>query len=273
MDKKSVFITGGSGGLGAATVTHFAARGWQVFAADYNPETLARLENIPNVIPMQVDVSKTSSVEAVCQLVSKQTDALDGVVNMAGVMNVGAMVEMDENAILQLLNVNVMGMVRVNRLFLPLVMKCQGRIINISSENGWESGGPFNGAYSMSKHAVEAYSDSLRRELLMLGIKVVKIQPGPFKTSMITTTKELFARTIETSVYFKPQLKIISGMMDKEWEKASSPEVLAHVVYTAMTARKPHTVYSVRPDPQRSFLDLLPASLADRLIVTILDKR
>jgi NAD(P)-dependent dehydrogenase (short-subunit alcohol dehydrogenase family) len=270
MDQKSVFITGGAGGLGRATVETFAAHGWQVFAADYNQQALASLEQLPHVIPMQVDIGQASSVEAAFEQVSRNNDGLDGVINMAGVMQVGSMVELDEESVLQLLNVNALGMFRVNKRFLPLVMKRQGRIVNISSENGWESGGPFNGAYSMSKHAVEAYSDSLRRELMLLGIRVIKVQPGPFKTGMITTTKQLFAEATERSVYFKPQLRYISGMLDREWEKANPPAILAGVVYRAMTAKHPRTAYSIRPDPQRAFLDLLPASLADRLLKGIL---
>jgi NAD(P)-dependent dehydrogenase (short-subunit alcohol dehydrogenase family) len=185
-------------------------------------------------------------------------------------MEIGAMVEVDESAVLRLLNINVMGMFRVNRTFLPMIMKGRGRIINVSSENGWESGGPFNGTYSMSKHAVEAYTDSLRRELMLLGIKVIKIQPGPFRTNMVTTTKRLFIEATEKSTHFQSQLRTITNMMDKEWEKANSPEIMARVTYRAMTTPRPRTAYSVRPDPQRSFLDLLPASLADRLIASIL---
>jgi len=189
------------------------------------------------------------------------------------VMEVGAMVEVEDSAVLNLLNINTMGMFRVNKIFLPMILKGKGRIINISSETGWESGGPFNGTYSMSKHAVEAYTDSLRRELMLLGIKVIKIQPGPFKTSMVTTTKQLFMDAVERSVYFKHQLSFITGMMDAEYKKANPPEIMARVVYRAMTTRNPRIAYSVRPDLQRALLEKLPAKWSDRLFKMILENR
>lgn len=271
MDKK-VFITGAAGGLGSATARYFADRNWMVYAVDSDQKSLANLENIPNIIPMLVDVGSTDSVSAAYQQVSEYTDCLDGIVNMAGVMEVGSMVEVEESAVLRLLNINTLGMFRVNKTFLPMILKGSGRIINISSETGWESGGPFNGSYSMSKHAVEAYSDSLRRELMLLGIKVVKIQPGPFRTNMITTTKQLFIDATGKSSYFKAQLNFISGMLDAEWKKANPPEIMACVTYRAMTAQNPRINYSVRPDFQRAFLEKLPARWSDGLFKMILAK-
>jgi NAD(P)-dependent dehydrogenase (short-subunit alcohol dehydrogenase family) len=78
------------------------------------------------------------------------------------------MVEMDEAVMKRVLDVNVMGTFRVNKAFFPLIKARRGRILNISSETGWQSGGPFDGAYASSKHCIEAYSDSLRRELALL---------------------------------------------------------------------------------------------------------
>ena len=272
MDKK-VFITGAAGGLGSATAKYFADRNWKVYAADCDQKSLASLENFPNIVPMLMDVSNADSVNAAYQKASEYTDSLDGIVNLAGFMEVGSMVEVEESAVLRLLNVNTLGMFRVNKTFLPMILKGKGRIINISSETGWESGGPFNGTYSMSKHAVEAYTDSLRRELMLLGIKVVKIQPGPFKTNMITTTKQLFFDASEKSNYFKAQLNFIHGMLDAEWKKANPPEIMACVTYRAMTAKNPKINYSVRPDFQRAFLEKLPAKWSDGLFKMILARR
>jgi NAD(P)-dependent dehydrogenase (short-subunit alcohol dehydrogenase family) len=272
MDDRSVFITGAAGGLGSATAEYFASRDWRVFAADNRREALAGLENIPNLIPVFVDVGSTLSVEAAFRQVSRQTGALQGVINMAGVIEIGSMLEVEESSVQRVFNTNVMGMFRVNQAFLPLVLKGRGRIINISSENGWESGGPFNGAYAMSKHAVEAYSDSLRRELMLLGIKVIKIQPGPFKTGMIAASKQLFTAEIDASTWFKPQLAFIASRMDGIYMKANPPGIVARVTYRAMTAKNPPTAYSIRPDPQMALLELLPPRWADALLALMLKK-
>ncbi len=111
-------------------------------------------------------------------------DGLDGVVNFAGILAVGSSSRSKETCAACSTS-TCMGTVRVNRALFPLVLARKGRIVNISSETGWQSGMPFNGPYAMSKHAIEAYSDSLRRELMFLGVQVIKIQPGPFRTAMV----------------------------------------------------------------------------------------
>ena len=89
---------------------------------------------------------------------------------------------------------------------LPLLLVQKGRVIILSSEVARQSAAPFNGIYAISKHALEAYSDSLRRELNYLDIKVVKIQPGPFKTDMTKKAEQQFREVQKESIYFKIQL-------------------------------------------------------------------
>ncbi len=199
--QKNAFITGGAGGLGSATSRYLAERGWRVFAADFDEASLAEIEKESNIIPVFINVTDTQSVAQAYTTVSEQVDGLDAVVNFAGILAVGSMVDIPESTLQRVLDVNVMGTFRVNRAFFPLVRKRGGRIINISSETGWQSGAPFNGAYATSKHAIEAYSDSLRWELSLLDIPVVKIQPGPFKTDMVEGIDRQFSTAIEGSNY------------------------------------------------------------------------
>jgi len=179
---------------------------------------------------------------------------------------VGSVIEIESEAIRRVLDVNVMGTVRVNQAFFPLVLARKGRIVNISSETGWQSGMPFNGAYAMSKHAIEAYSDSLRRELMFLDVPVIKIQPGPFRTAMVTGIEPAFTRAAEASTYFQDMLNRIKQLALKEQVKAHDPALLAEVVHRALTTRHPRAAYSVRPDLQRVVLSLLPARVADPLL-------
>jgi NAD(P)-dependent dehydrogenase (short-subunit alcohol dehydrogenase family) len=146
------------------------------------------------------------------------------------------------------------------------VLARKGRIVNISSETGWQSGMPFNGAYAMSKHAIEAYSDSLRRELMFVDVPVIKIQPGPFRTAMVTGIEPAFTRAAEASTHFKDMLNRIKHVTLKEQAKAHDPVLLAAVVYRALTTRHPRAAYSVKPDLQRAALSLLPARVADPLL-------
>ena len=245
MSKKTVFITGGAGGLGASAASYLAEEGWRVFAGDFDDAALAVIGKKPSVTPVHLDVTDTASVEAARSLVEKNAGGLDGLVNFAGILAVGSMVDIDEETLRRVLDVNVMGTFRVNRAFFPLVLARKGRIVNISSETGWQSGMPFNGAYGMSKHAIEAYSDSLRRELASLGVKVVKVQPGPFKTAMVTGIERAFDRAAETSTWFAEKLERIKHLSMNEQEKAHDPVLIAKTVHKTMI-------------PANSDIELLP---------------
>ncbi len=266
MAERVALLTGAAGGLGSCTARYLAERGWRVFAADVDAERLDALREVEGIHPLVVDVTDQASISAALHEVEAQTDGLDGVVNMAGTIAMGSMIEMDEATLFRVININAMGVFRVNRTFFPLVLKRKGRIVNISSETGWQSGGPFNGAYAISKHAIEAYSDSLRRELMFLGVQVIKVQPGPFKTRMVSGLPEMLAGVIERSTYFKQVLTRMQALIPQEYEKANDPVLVAQAVHEALTADRPDTCYSVKPDSQRVFLEKMPARWADALM-------
>lgn len=270
MSQKNAFITGGTGGLGGATSRYLAARGWHVFAADFDQKTLDTIAGIENITPVLIDVMDTDSVVAAVNKVKEQVDGLDAVVNFAGIMVIGAAIELEEATLQRVLDVNVMGTFRVNKACFPLLKARKGRIVNISSETGWMSGGPFNAAYASSKHAIEAYSDSLRRELAMLDMPVIKIQPGPFKTDMVKSIDSSFTHASENSQEFKQTIDKLKGLAVKEADKGHDPEYLAAVVHQALTVAKPKAAYSVKADPGRSFLERLPVSWADALLKKVM---
>ncbi len=117
---KYAFFTGATGGLGTLCIKALSeTKHWTVFAAGTNTAALERLEKLPNIIAIKADVTKLESVDAACQLVKSYTDKLDAVVNFAGLSYFTSLIEGDSvNAVEKLLNVNVMGMVRVNYAFL-----------------------------------------------------------------------------------------------------------------------------------------------------------
>jgi NAD(P)-dependent dehydrogenase (short-subunit alcohol dehydrogenase family) len=268
--KKTVFITGGAGGLGGATARYLAERDWEVFAADFVEEALELIGKEKNITPVHLDVTNRESVQAAADSVAAQVGGLDGLVNFAGILAVGSMIEIEEQTLARVLEVNVMGTFRVNQALFPMVLARKGRIVNISSETGWQSGMPFNGAYAMSKHAIEAYSDSLRRELMFLGIPVIKIQPGPFKTDMVASIERNFSRAAEDSSHFHDLLTKMKGMTVNEQEKANDPSIIAEAVHTALTASYPWPAYSVKPDRQRAAMSVLPDWVVDPMLKLVL---
>jgi NAD(P)-dependent dehydrogenase (short-subunit alcohol dehydrogenase family) len=272
MTKKTALVTGAGGGLGHATVERLVANGWRVFAADISEEMLRSSMHDPDVVPVVMDVTDNDSIQSAFEAVSSQTKRLDGVVNFAGVMGVGSLSDIPEERLARILDINVMGTFRVNKKFLPLVEAAKGRIVNLSSETGWQSTAPFNGPYGMSKYAVEAYSHALRRELALLDIKVITIQPGAFRTNMVAGIERAFTAAEAETPRFAPVLRKLKALAGKEIESARDPDILAQVIEQSLTVKRPKPVYSVKPDKLRSALEALPLRASDGLYVAVLKR-
>jgi NAD(P)-dependent dehydrogenase (short-subunit alcohol dehydrogenase family) len=122
----------------------------------------------------------------------------------------------------------------------------------------------------MSKHAIEAYSTSLRRELAVLGVKVITVQPGPFQTAMVDGIERAFTQAEGESPKFASVFRKLKKLAAKV--KAHDPDILAQVIESALTVKRPKAVYSVKPDPARSALEKLPLRAIDQVYVTLLKK-
>lgn len=270
MAKRTALVTGAGGGLGHATVERLVASGWRVFEADVDRDLLRSSTHDPDVVPIVMDVTDRGSIESSFQAVTSLTDRLDGIVNFAGVLGVGSLIEMPEERLARILDVNVMGTYRVNKAFFPLIEVAKGRIVNISSETGRQSAPPFIGPYAMSKHAIEAYSTSLRRELALLGVKVITIQPGPFRTRMAEGIEAAFTQAETETPRFAHIIRKLKGLAAKQINTAHDPDILAQVVHTALTAKRPKPVYSVKPDRLRSSLERLPLRNIDQVYLALM---
>lgn len=262
---KYILFTGATGDLGHCCIEEISKLGdWTVFAGGTNPAKLEELGKIKNVIPIELDVTSEESIEAAYRTVRSYTYTLDAVVNFAGIHVFTSMVEGDcVHDIEKMLNVNVMGMVRVNKRFFEMVRIGHGRIINCSSESGWMTPQPFNGPYTMTKYAVEAYNDSLRRELMYLNIPVIKLQPGSFKTQLTNKIYKDFDKAIATTNYYKKILTTMKPMMTMELGLDHDPKKLAKKLIIALTAKLPHTKYKVCTGKLLVTLELLPDKLVD----------
>ena len=270
MGHRTALITGAGGGLGHATVERLVANGWKVFAADISTDRLRSSMHDPDVVPVLMDVTDRESIQSAYETISSHTDRLDGVVNFAGVMGLGSLTDIPEERLARILDINVMGTFRVNKKFLPLLEVAKGRIVNISSETGWQSAAPFNGPYAMSKYAIEAYSTALRRELALLGIRVITVQPGPFRTDMVAGIERAFTQAENETPKFASVIRALKGLAAKQIDSAHDPDILAQAIETALTAKRPKPVYSVKPDRLRSSLERLPLRAVDRIYVTVM---
>jgi NAD(P)-dependent dehydrogenase (short-subunit alcohol dehydrogenase family) len=270
MGHRTALITGAGGGLGHATVERLVAKGWKVFAADIDLELLRSSMHDPDVVPIRMDVTDRASIDSAYQTISSHTDHLDGVVNFAGIMGLGSLTDIPEERLARILDINVMGTFRVNKKFLPLLEVAKGRIVNISSELGWQSAPPFNGPYAMCKHAIEAYSTALRRELALLDIRVITVQPGPFRTDMVAGIERSFTQAETETPKFAAVIRALKGLAAKQINSAHDPDILAQVIETALTTKRPKPIYSVKADRLRSSLERLPLAVIDRIYLTVL---
>ena len=183
------------------------------------------------------------------------------------------MAETDPDRVQQVLDVNVMGTVRTVHALFGLLHSTGGRVVLISSETGPQHAMPMNGAYGMSKHAIEAYGDALRRELMFVGVDVVLVQPGPFRTGMTASILRRFQESTLPGSPFAAMAAVMGEMAAGEDGRAADPAILAEAVWTAGTTRRPRHRYAVRWDLSRRLLDHLPVPLVDRALKAALAGR
>lgn len=258
--KNTVLITGATGALGAATAEEFVARGWTVFAAARSPV------GAPGQIPVELDVTDFESCQAAALQVAEHTDGLGAVINFAGVLDIGPLMEVSEERMRHVFDVNVFGTHRVNVATFDLIRAGGGRIVNISSAAGRFRAGITSGPYAMSKHALEAYSDSLRQELQFLGVPVIVVEPGPFRGQMSQSIPQRLADSVGPDSPFEPIIEFTKRTSAHEEGNARDPRILARAVYRAVVAKRPRPRYLVNGGMQGRIMDLLPRQLADGLI-------
>ncbi len=259
--RRTVFITGAAVGLGAATAEEFAEHGWQVFAAGHVTPGAAS-----HGIAITLDVTDSDSCAAAAREVARHTDGLGAVINFAGLVDLGPLMEVSEERLQRIFDVNVIGTHRVNRVMFDLVRAGGGRIVNISSESGRFRAGITTGPYAMSKHALEAYSDALRQELQFLDVPVIVIEPGAFRTAMSHNIPQRLAASIPPGSPFEPIVAFTERTSAREEKHARDPKILARAVYRAVTSRRPRPRYLVKGGIQSRILNVLPRTAADRLV-------
>ena len=180
-DQKAVLITGASTGIGRNLAERLAEEGYFVYAGARKDKDMAELDAIENVKAVRLDVTKQDQVDAAVELVRSEGRGLWGLVNNAGVGGGDAVLDTPIDEFNFVYAVNVEGVVRTTQAFAPLILESKGRISTTGSIAGILAG-PGYGAYSGSKHYIEALTDSLASELEPLGVKVSVVEPGSYKS-------------------------------------------------------------------------------------------
>ncbi|HKL59029.1 MAG TPA: SDR family NAD(P)-dependent oxidoreductase, partial [Sphaerochaeta sp.] len=259
---KHVLITGAAGGLGISVTQALVKRGYKVFALDLNIDALLHLGS-DSIIAIQADITDGVSLERARKRVLEETRHLDAIINMAGFFSMHALIEIDPSLVEKALSVNLMGTVKVNQIFFAFLSPGKGRIINCSSEVGRFPCIPFNGAYTISKKALEAYNDTLRRELGFLGYKVIKIQSGSFRTAMHTRTRQQFDHFKQTTKLYGPTLTLLSPILERELGHVHATKHLDKAIIKALEKKRPKKAYRVKNSLPLSLLALFGERFTD----------
>jgi NAD(P)-dependent dehydrogenase (short-subunit alcohol dehydrogenase family) len=180
---KAVLVTGASTGIGRKITERLAADGYFVYAGARKEEDLKALGAIKNVQAVHLDVTQPADIAAAVETISKGGRGLYGLVNNAGIATVGTIADMSPEEFDLVMNVNVYGPVRMIKAFEPLLIGQKGRIVNIGSISGILASQNL-AAYSMSKHAMEALTDSLAVQLAPLGVQVAVVEPGNYNSNI-----------------------------------------------------------------------------------------
>jgi NAD(P)-dependent dehydrogenase (short-subunit alcohol dehydrogenase family) len=221
--QKAILVTGASSGIGRRVTELLASKGNFVYAGARKQEDLDALNALDNVEAVRLDVTKQDEINAAVETVRNGKRGLYGLVNNAGVFTGG-----------------------------PMIIESKGRIINMSSISGvldW----PMGGLYTMSKHAVEAYNDTLALELARFGVAVSALEPGDFKSEISSSARSRIASKgvkAENSLYTDDWAELTDGPADRSQYK--EPEAVAEAVVHALFDARPKPRYLVVPDQEEA---------------------
>ena len=272
---QSVVITGASTGIGWATAKLLLDRGFRVFGSVRKQADADRLKSEfgANFTPLLFDVTDEAAVLAAAREVRAALggETLTGLVNNAGIAVAGPVLELAADEFRRQMEVNVIGPIISTQAFGPLLGSDpslrgpKGRIVMISSVAG-KNGNPLTAAYAASKHAIEGLSESLRREMMLFGIDVIIIAPGPVKTPIWSKAEEVDISAYKNSPFF-PALERIRKFMLHLGEIGLPPEKIAERIADVLTSAHPKVRYQITPDPMRHLMTaVLPKRIVDKII-------
>ena len=272
MQKKGmVWVIGASGGLGRAAAQAFAQNGWSVIAGarSFAVGTSPLGEGV-TVLPL--DVTNEESCAAFTEKALSMENRVDVLVCAAAQLVLGSCENTTVDELDKLLNVNVLGTVRMIQRALPLMRRQKsGKIILFSSINGL-LGIPFQSAYTASKHAVEGYAECLAMETADFGIQVCLVEPGDHRGGSSHT--RLHAKN-ETNTVYQKAYENTCAIIHHDEENGLFPDRLGRKI--VRNAQRRHMRFRLRvakPDQHLAVLlhTLLPAGLNRKILCSYYDR-
>ena len=282
-DPRSILVTGASTGIGRAAVQALLSQGFFVYAGVRDPAAGARLKAVAppgsadRLEAVTLDVTNAGHIRAVVHHLEHQLGeaGLWGLFNNAGISVTGPVEFLGIDGLRHQLEVNVVGQVAVTQALIPLLRRARGRVLSTGSVTGFIAL-PGLSPYAMSKHAMEAFSDSLRRELKAFGIEVSLLEPGAIATDIWQKGMEN-ADALERGwppqvvELYGPMIRAVRQAAEVSARTASPTDVVTRAVVHAFTAAKPRTRYRMgRHAGIQKWISRLPDRWADALLARAL---
>ena len=265
---KWVLVTGASSGIGKATTEYLASNGFKVYAGARKQKDLDFLALIGNVVPIKLDVTSDDDVTKAVEFIKERKTGLFALVNNAGIAKGGPLMDLPMENVKDHFEINLFGVHRVTRAFFPFLYESKGRIVMMSSDSGFFAT-PFFGPYCSSKFALEGYADSLRRELLLYGVKVIIIEPGRITTPIWEKGEDFLKEIREKDSMFKKEaIKIGEYAIRKGKTAGLIPVEVGKLVHETLTTKKPKIRYLIAPSKMKYYFIkyLLTARKVDNMI-------
>ena len=275
---KSVVITGASSGIGFSTCEKFLKHEYLVFGSVRKKADALRLQKLlgPNFVPLIFDVTNKKKIYEAVSIVRNHIgiNNLSALINNAGIAVLGPLELLDPINFQKQLDTNLVGTFNCVQAFLPLLgsensnqTQKKGRIINISSALGGKIGYPFYGAYCSSKHALEGFSEALRRELMVYGIPVAIIAPGAIQTPIWSKAEtSSLDKKYEGTIYNTAYKKMLSDMRNLGIN-GLNPEIVASKILKVVEVQNPKLRYTFIGELMLNLQYFAPRRLMD-LVVT-----
>lgn len=276
---RAVVVTGASTGIGRAAAAKAVREGAHVFASvrkESDAESL-RAEFAQSVTPLLFDVADEAAVRAGAAQVAHALGGrrLFGLVNNAGIAVPGPLLHLDTEELERQFKINLFGVHNVTRAFAGVLGADEGRtgrpgrIVMISSVGG-QNGSPFVGPYSASKFALEGYSQSLRRELMLYGIDVIVIGPGAIATPIWDKAEQNDLKRFDNTPY-APMMSRVADYMLSQGRKGLPASDVGDLIWRVLTIDKPKTRYAIL---RNEFMDrTLPRLMNPRAVDRIIARR
>lgn len=254
---RTLLVTGASSGIGRAVVEALSAGGHTVWATVRRDADEQALSGLAGVNPLRLDVRDPDAVRAGVARVREAGAGLDGLVNNAGIGPMGPFSTFTDDEIRDVFEINVFGVHRMTNACLPMLLESGGRVVTIGSQGGMITQKYF-GPYTMTKHALEAYTDALAEELSPHGVSVSIVDPGGVLTAIGKNAQAATrARLGRAESPFDAEIREFLGAMESaptpdpdapESEtnrKPLSPSEVADVVLEALLGENPRRRYIV----------------------------